>query len=450
MTLMIGPSVAPTPVAATTSGAGPDAAGSDAFSGALNEAHEAHEPQRSDRAAERSRSSEHSQAPEHAHGAGASKPGNGDDPSAPAAAATDPSVVAGGLLVTGGLTPPPAPTTTPADLHADTPAGQGDGMKIAVTAAGHAGAVDARSATPAVAAQERTRVPVDPGASTDAAADQPLDRLHRATAAGPATSAAPSTPLVPNPAAPTVAGTRTAVPTPTTPIVPAAGPTPPAAAATPPAHRAEIPPLPVDPGVASAAAGTGFAAALRDVADPAAPHPGKPVPVEGSPALAAAGAPPAPHLHTAVPVSDVGSIRPAQAPLPEQPLLLGALSRLRDRGNGVHELTVSLHPAELGAVNLTAVVRDGSITVSLAVVDPAARAAVTSALPGLHHDLAQSGFSGVDVSVADHGHAQQDRSGDPRSAGSGGHGPAPRDDRPDERPAPRRTVQLDRYLDRLL
>ena len=93
---------------------------------------------------------------------------------------------------------------------------------------------------------------------------------------------------------------------------------------------------------------------------------------------------------------------------PEQPVLGLELARLRNRGDGTHELTVSLHPAELGQVGVTATVRDGALTVTVACADHVAHDAVRAALPTLHHELQRAGFTGVDVAL-DHRGAQPDR-----------------------------------------
>lgn len=87
----------------------------------------------------------------------------------------------------------------------------------------------------------------------------------------------------------------------------------------------------------------------------------------------------------------------AAAPPDPQPELVATLSRLRARGDGSHELSVQLHPAELGAVTVSAVIGNGQLTVTLACADEAARAAVTAALPALHHQLSNAGLGGVDV-----------------------------------------------------
>jgi hypothetical protein len=65
---------------------------------------------------------------------------------------------------------------------------------------------------------------------------------------------------------------------------------------------------------------------------------------------------------------------------------------------------------------VNATIRDGALVVSVACADQDAHAAVQAALPNLHHELKNAGFSGVDVSLgnqaqpearrwlAEHGH----------------------------------------------
>src|SRR5690606_12011086 len=61
-------------------------------------------------------------------------------------------------------------------------------------------------------------------------------------------------------------------------------------------------------------------------------------------------APTVPATPGAVPLDSAAPAYPAQ-----QPELSQALMQLRSRGEGVHQLTIQLHPAELGVVNVTAV-----------------------------------------------------------------------------------------------
>jgi flagellar hook-length control protein FliK len=105
----------------------------------------------------------------------------------------------------------------------------------------------------------------------------------------------------------------------------------------------------------------------------------------------------APQVQSVTPPSTVSSPPPVQHTL-AQPELANTLSNLRLRGDGTHELTVQLHPAELGVVNVIAVLHGNTLNVTVAAADPAARAAITAALPQLQSQLDQSGFSGLDLS----------------------------------------------------
>jgi flagellar hook-length control protein FliK len=100
-----------------------------------------------------------------------------------------------------------------------------------------------------------------------------------------------------------------------------------------------------------------------------------------------------------------------------QPALTSALARLHVGANGTQQLTVQLHPAELGAVNVTATINNGTLNVTVACADQAARAAVTAALPNLHHQLSTAGFSGVDVNFGGPSQQAPQQQADPRSYG---------------------------------
>jgi flagellar hook-length control protein FliK len=112
-----------------------------------------------------------------------------------------------------------------------------------------------------------------------------------------------------------------------------------------------------------------------------------------------------------------------------QPALTSALARLHVSANGTQQLTVQLHPAELGAVNVTATIDNGTLNVTVACADQAARAAVTAALPSLHHQLSTAGFTGVDVNFGGPSQQAPQQQADPRSAGGypagGGADPGP-------------------------
>jgi flagellar hook-length control protein FliK len=66
---------------------------------------------------------------------------------------------------------------------------------------------------------------------------------------------------------------------------------------------------------------------------------------------------------------------------------------LRLDADGIHRLTVHLHPADLGMVSLVAEIRDGAVHLHLAGANEAAREALREALPDLRRELQQGGFT---------------------------------------------------------
>jgi flagellar hook-length control protein FliK len=63
------------------------------------------------------------------------------------------------------------------------------------------------------------------------------------------------------------------------------------------------------------------------------------------------------------------------------------MSRLRVAPGGTTALSVALHPAEIGSVQITASLAHGTLNVTVACADQAARDAVSAALPALHQAL---------------------------------------------------------------
>jgi len=124
----------------------------------------------------------------------------------------------------------------------------------------------------------------------------------------------------------------------------------------------------VDPeAVVDPVAGAGLAATAAGV--PLAPN---------GPTTVTATAPAAPPLAPGTPAA-------AQVAMHVLPLRLDA--------DGVHRLTVHLHPADLGLVSLVAEVRDGAVHLQLAGATEAGREALRDALPDLRRELQQGGFS---------------------------------------------------------
>lgn len=117
------------------------------------------------------------------------------------------------------------------------------------------------------------------------------------------------------------------------------------------------------------------------------------------------------------------SARPAPPPAPpamEQ--LHPVITRLATSGgDGVHRLTVRLHPEELGPVQITVVVRDGAVQVSLTALDDA-QAVLQSGTPELRRMLEEAGLPGVDVDVQGGfgGGDREQRTESPVSGGPGG------------------------------
>jgi hypothetical protein len=93
---------------------------------------------------------------------------------------------------------------------------------------------------------------------------------------------------------------------------------------------------------------------------------------------------------------------PAPSQPPSQPLsqpdLAGTLAQLRAATDGTYQMRVAVHPAELGGVNVTAIVHHGMLTVTLS-PDQTAHHAISQALPQLRAHLADQGFVGVDVGL---------------------------------------------------
>jgi hypothetical protein len=111
--------------------------------------------------------------------------------------------------------------------------------------------------------------------------------------------------------------------------------------------------------------------------------------------------------------------------------VFAALVPIRGGKSGEHQLTVQLHPAELGPVSIVARFENGELSVTLASGSDAAREALQSALPQLRNDLQQAGFAGVALAL--------DAGGDPGRAGrQSAFQPAGRPNPQQDSPAPNR------------
>ncbi|HET9078177.1 MAG TPA: flagellar hook-length control protein FliK [Acidimicrobiales bacterium] len=82
------------------------------------------------------------------------------------------------------------------------------------------------------------------------------------------------------------------------------------------------------------------------------------------------------------------------APLPPPPTpaaqLVNILGPLRS-AMGAHQISLRLHPDDLGTVDATVMVRGDHIVVELAAANPAGRQALTAALPDLRQQLEAGG-----------------------------------------------------------
>lgn len=79
--------------------------------------------------------------------------------------------------------------------------------------------------------------------------------------------------------------------------------------------------------------------------------------------------------------------------------LVDAVAPLRHRGDGSYDLTLELHPAELGAVRVRAVFENGTIQLHLQADHPATRDLLQGSLAGLRTALDEAGLHTGQVSV---------------------------------------------------
>jgi flagellar hook-length control protein FliK len=84
------------------------------------------------------------------------------------------------------------------------------------------------------------------------------------------------------------------------------------------------------------------------------------------------------------------------------------IAPLRLEADGVHRLTVNLHPADLGPVQVVAEIRNGDINLQLSGSTDAGAAALRDALNDLRQELTASGFENCSLDLRQGG-AQQER-----------------------------------------
>ena len=146
--------------------------------------------------------------------------------------------------------------------------------------------------------------------------------------------------------------------------------------------------------------------------DPQASRPGGRASATDAPStLLLDGATPARPVQTtfAPAVAVAAPVAASEPATPVHQQVFAALVPIRGGKSGEHQLTVQLHPAELGPVSIVARFENGELSVTLASGSDAAREALQSALPQLRNDLQQAGFAGVALAL--------DAGGDPGRAG---------------------------------
>ncbi|MDP9394576.1 MAG: flagellar hook-length control protein FliK, partial [Actinomycetota bacterium] len=78
-------------------------------------------------------------------------------------------------------------------------------------------------------------------------------------------------------------------------------------------------------------------------------------------------------------------------PTPVSSQLVARIAPLRESADGIHRLTMHLHPADLGPVQVVAEMRSGVLSLQLAGSNDLAREALRAALPDLRRELAEAG-----------------------------------------------------------
>lgn len=253
------------------------------------------------------------------------------------------------------ITPLPAlPPTAPGAATADDAAGQAAGGGFAAFLAGlMAPASDTVPANANRPCPAVVTAPVVATATDDAAPGVSDEDDSTAPAAASDEATVAVGPLVPLPAVALMTPLAPVVPAPTaTAGRPAAKQTQPGSTPAEPTAVAAVPDAPVQLADAPPRAATEHAARLAD-----------PTPAVGAPTVTAAvtATAPATPQPTSAPAATPG---PAGAPVLQQ--VAPALARVASRGDGVHRMSLTLHPADLGEVRLTVTVRGGHVDVQIA------------------------------------------------------------------------------------
>jgi hypothetical protein len=167
-------------------------------------------------------------------------------------------------------------------------------------------------------------------------------------------------------------------------------------------------PVPIHAAPAAAAAmpaATPIQAAVGALAGAATRHPGDPRPAEPVSGDAGQGnSVPIPLPITipapaGAPVTTAAPTPATQVPASPAAQVVNHLLPLATAPDGIHRLTVHLHPAELGPVSVTADLRGNQIHLHLAAATDIGREALRAALPDLHRELQSAGFDTASLDV---------------------------------------------------
>jgi flagellar hook-length control protein FliK len=161
---------------------------------------------------------------------------------------------------------------------------------------------------------------------------------------------------------------------------------------TPTAPRDGEPPVPAtstpDP------TPSGSAQRTKNAAYPADAAPGVP---DRALAGVAGPAPTAPT--TAAAVQSAAPPPSAAPPAPPAAQIAMRIVPLRLEADGVHRLTVNLHPADLGPVQVVAEIRNGDVSLQLSGSTDAGTAALRDSLDDLRRELTDAGFGNCDLDL---------------------------------------------------
>jgi flagellar hook-length control protein FliK len=177
----------------------------------------------------------------------------------------------------------------------------------------------------------------------------------------------------------------------------------PATTPVPNAAATAVPTNPIDPATAR----------------PVAPDGTANVGALGQPGLAGVTGPQA-----TAPTAPTAEAAPTAAPVPTPPAAAQVAMRiapLRLDADGVHRLTVHLHPVDLGPVQVVAEIRNGDINLQLTGTTDAGTEALRDSLADLRRELEDSGFGNCTLDLRQ-GNPQQDQARQFAAAGYGAWG----------------------------